>query len=337
MSISIESRMESGIFFIGNRQFRIRTIVDADESEVLRLFFEVFAHKANSLWYDWKYRQGNGQAVGLWDHNDRLVAHYAGMPRAMLWHGVPMNSVQIGDVMVDPHVRGLMTRKGPFFQVSTRFFYSQVGKGKSYRLAFGFPNQRALKLGSVLNLYHNAGNIHLLLWHAKIAPIPIGWHWVYFPPNSISLSQQVTDVWAAMSLDMRDCVLGVRDANYLRWRYIDRPDRQYRLFALQRWPWGGTAAIIVMHFEKDKVQLLDIIGTRKVFKVAIQAAVNEAARAGATALTAWASSAVVTMLGSGAEVTESGASLAVARASTLTEDEVAKAQWWMMGGDTDFL
>ncbi|MBZ0092095.1 MAG: hypothetical protein K8F27_07735, partial [Sulfuricellaceae bacterium] len=67
-----------------------------------------------------------------------------------------------------------------------------------------------------------------------------------------------------------------------------------------------------------------------------QAAIAEAARAGMVELTAWASPAAAEELGTGAMVAESGASLAVARASAFVVDEVATARWWWLGGDTDF-
>lgn len=329
--------MERSDCLIGNHHFRVGNIGAADEPEVLQLFAEAFGHTPDDRWYHWKYSRGRGEAVGLWNESGQLVAHYAGLPRTLLWHGKRMEAVQIGDVMVLPQVRGLMTRKGPFFQVCTRFFDSRVGEGKSYRLAFGFPSQRHVQLGVTLGLYHNAGKIHLLRWAARSKHISPWWRWSPLAENSITLEQQVTETWEAMARDMGDCVLGVRDLDYLRWRFLERPDKQYRLFCLRRWPTGSTAAIVVMRFAEGCAELLDVIGARNTFKMAIQAAIAEAARAGAAELTAWASPASAAAIGIGAVVEESGASLAIARASALTADEVTAAQWWWLGGDTDFL
>lgn len=329
--------MEHSDCIIGDRRFSIGNIGTADKPEVLRLFAEAFGHTPDDRWYHWKYSGGHGEAIGLWNEQGKLVAHYAGSPRILLWRGVRIKAIQIGDVMVAPQVRGLMTRKGPLFHVCSQFFDSRVGTDKAHRLAFGFPNQRHVQLGVALGLYYDVGKIHLLRWAAKSKRIPLWWHWSPLVENSVTLEQQVTEAWEAMARDMGDYVLGVRDVDYLRWRFIDRPDRQYRLFWLRRWPTGGTAAIVVMRFVEGGAELLDVIGTRKTFKMAIQAAIAEAARAGAAELTAWASSAAATVLGTGAVVAESGASLAVARASALRVDEVTAAHWWWTGGDTDFL
>ncbi len=329
--------MECSYLYIGNHHFRIGSIGASDESEVLRLFAEVFGHTPDGIWYKWKYSHGQADAVGLWDDSGRLVAHYAGLPRTLLWYGKQIEAVQIGDVMVTPQVRGLMTRRGPLFHVCTRFFDRRVGKGKDCRVAFGFPNQRHVQLGATLGLYHDAGKIHLLRWVAKSKRISPWWRWSPLDKYSSSLKSQITKIWGTMARDMANCVLGVRDANFLCWRFIDRPDRQYRLFILSRWPTGSAVAIVVMRFADGNAELLDIIGPRKIIKVAIKAAITEAARAGAAELTAWASPAVAAVLGAEAVVEDSGASLAIARASVLTADEVTAAQWWWMGGDTDFL
>ena len=321
---------------IGNHRFRIAPIGVENKVEVLRLFADVFGQTPNDCWFDWKYQQGRGKAVGLWNESGHLVAHYAGIPRTLVWLGKPVESVQIGDVMVAPQVRGLMTRKGPFFQVCTRFFDTWVGAEKGYRLAFGFPNQRAMTLGAVLNLYHNAGRIHQLRWPARSKRLAPWWRWSPVAENGARLTHHVADAWTAMARESWDIVLGARDLEYLRWRFLDRPDRQYRLFRLSRWPMGDST-VVVMRFSDGGAELLDVIGSRKTFRAAIQAAIAEATRAGAAELTAWASPTAAALLGGEAQVVDSGASLAVARASVLSADEVATAKWWWMGGDTDFL
>ncbi|MBZ0092873.1 MAG: GNAT family N-acetyltransferase, partial [Sulfuricellaceae bacterium] len=233
---------------IGSHRFRISALGVEDETEVRRLFAKVFGQTHDERWFDWKYGQGRGEAVGLWDDSGCLVAHYAGIPRTLLWHGVPVKAVQIGDVMVAPQVRGLMTRKGPFFQVCTRFFGSRVGEGKNYRLAFGFPSKRHVQLGEMLGLYHNAGKILQLRWAVRAERLAPWWNWSPLVENRATLEQQVAGVWAAMARDFGDFVLGVRDIDYLRWRFLDRPDRQYRLFCLRRWPMGDTVAVVAMCF-----------------------------------------------------------------------------------------
>jgi hypothetical protein len=322
---------------IGMHHFRITEIGVRDQAEVLRLFVAAFGHSPDTGWYAWKYDFGRGEAIGLWNDNGYLAAHYAGFPRELRWQGTPVQAIQIGDVMVAPEVRGLLTRKGPFFQVCSRFFASRVGLGKSYRLAFGFPNERAIRLGVMLGLYHDAGIIQQISWLARLQKLPIGWCWTPLSKEK-NPTWQIEHAWQSMSKDFTDYVLGVRDADYLNYRFLNRPDRKYQLFCLRRWPWGNAVAVAVMHVEPGRAELLDVIGARAAFSMVVRATKAEAARAGATALTAWASPAALAVFEeSGVEIMGKAANLAVARASALTDREMKDARWWWMGGDTDFL
>jgi len=137
---------------IGNARYVLREVGPADTAGVLALFSRAFGTVPPAGWHAWKYGSEGlqGRAMGLWADDGRLVAHYAGFPRRMLWHGNPVEAIQIGDVMVAPEVRGLLSRRGPFFQVCSAFFDQWVGPGRSFALAFGFPSDRAIRLGMAL-------------------------------------------------------------------------------------------------------------------------------------------------------------------------------------------
>jgi len=327
--------MSSEVLRIGAHNFCIGDIQPEHAGEVLQLFNSVFGHSADAGWYQWKSCKGQLRAVGLWDESGQLVAHYAGLPRLLLHAGQAMTAIQNCDVMVAPHVRGLMTRRGPFYHVCKRFFDTWVGEGRMHDVSFGFPNLRHMQLGHKLDLYHHGVQIHLLAWPAEPRPLSWRWRWRELPLDTRSANRDLLAAWEKMRGDFADWVVGVRDVDYLRWRFLERPDRPYRLFCLRYW-WGGVAAIVVMHMTPDGAELLDIVGARHVMARAVQAAVNETARSGGSELTAWASPAAATALGAGARRAESGAALAIAKASRLTADEVASARWWWLGGDTDF-
>lgn len=325
----------------GARRFAIRNIGPDDAAAVLTLFNAVFEQQTPPAWFAWKYGPGHGEAVGMWDEEGRLVAHYAGIPRLLAWQERTVPGLQIGDVMVTPGMRGIMTRKGPFQQVCSLFFAQRVGADRPYRIAFGFPNQRALKLGTTLGLYRDAGIITQLRWPARRASLPLWLSRSALDASDRSADQQVETAWLSMRRDFEDFVLGVRDADYLRWRFIARPDRQYRLLVLRKRLTGTTLAIVVMRLAEDSAELLDVIGPRKAFPAAVDAARDEAARFGAKSLSAWASPAAAAVFRSagGGEMEElpSGAFMALARPEDYSAEEATATRWWWMGGDTDFL
>lgn len=322
----------------GGQPYAIRDVAPDDAPEVLRLFHEVFGHQTDSRWYAWKYITGGGNALGLWDDSKHLKAHCAGTPRTVSWCGKPVAGLQVGDVMVSADIRGLLMRKGPFQQVSSRFYASRVGDGRPYQLAWGFPNQRHMRLGVKLDLFWDAGTISQLSWGVgKGRPSP--WYTLTALTGAEKdFDKQVDAAWQAMAADLQDHVLGVRNAAYIRWRFLARPDREYQLFSLRRRFTGKVLALIVMRIADGRAELLDIIGPRSAVQSAVHAAINQSARSGATALTAWASPALVEVVeNTGAEVTLSGASLAIIKESAFSGVDLTAARWWWMGGDTDFL
>lgn len=322
----------------GGQPYLIRDVAPSDAPDVLQLFEEVFGHRTDSRWYAWKYLAGVGNALGLWDALGCLKAHCAGTPRTVSWCGKHVAGLQVGDVMVSTDIRGLLMRKGPFQQVSSRFYASRVGANQRYQLAWGFPNQRHMRLGVKLDLFWDAGMISQLRW-----AVGQEWLWPWYSVTALSggeagFDDQVDAAWASMAADLQNHVLGVRDAAYIRWRFLARPDRQYKLFCLRRRFTGKVLAVIVMRIADGTAELLDIIGPRDAMRSAIRAAIKQCAQAGVSSLSAWASPALVEVVqNTGAEVTQSGASLAIIKESNFSEADVMAARWWWMGGDTDFL
>lgn len=322
----------------GGQQYVIREVLPNDAPEVMRLFVEAFGHQPGDEWFAWKYGAGGARALGLWDQAGRLKAHYAGIPRDIVWQGTGVAGLQIGDVMVSPEIRGLMLRNGPLQQICSSFFATRVGAGRPYRFAWGFPNQRHLRLGVTLGLYRDTGVISQLIWPARQRRLSPWWTFSPLSENSHDFGCQVDSVWQAMARDLQDHVLGVRDSGYVRWRFVARPDRRYQLFALRRRLTGRMVALAVMRLADGGAELLDVIGPRSAFRYVVRATLNEAARSGAASMTAWASPALAALARhTGAAVAPSGASLAISAGSDLSAEEITSARWWLMGGDTDFL
>lgn len=337
----------------------LRNVVAGDSMAVLALHAEVFGTDADQRWFDWKYgpasSQGRGQAMGAW-HKERLIAYYGGMPRRFWHEGGPVETLQMGDVMVHPQWRGILTRRGPFYHVTQRFHASRlgpVGQGE-FQLGFGFPNQRHLRLGVMLGLIHDGGTVEELYWkpldperlvHSRV--MGWGWRWEALDPRDAGFDGKVGSAWKAMLADGQQLALGQRDAAYLRWRYVDRPGdaastsgapARYRFFVLRR-PWSGAATgLAIMDLRGTSAHWLDWVGSIELMPLASRMCRLEAGRAGAGELKAWASAAVAQEL-AGTDVARRAvcAGLGVSVASALAPKELASLRWWLMGGDTDFL
>jgi hypothetical protein len=323
---------------LGGQRYRLREVTADDAPAVLSLFETVFGERPPDGWYAWKYGETGlrGRALGLWDEDGALVAHYAGFPRRLLWHGQPVDALQIGDVMVAREKRGLLTRRGPFFQVAVAFFAQWVGTDRPFALAFGFPNERAIRLGVRLGLYQDLGSVKNLRWPARMQRHSWLWHSREIFPDDADFESRIDTGWQEMQRNMSNRVLGVRNAAYLRARYINRPGITHHFIHVARRGYG-PAAVAVARPAGTTLRWLDFIGPRSALAATAAALQGLAARLGLEQVETWASSAAqVDLLASGAEVAETAAYFALALVSVCPDETLGNKGWWL-AGDTDFL
>ncbi|MFN3594966.1 MAG: GNAT family N-acetyltransferase [Thiobacillaceae bacterium] len=362
---------------IGEQAFWLAEVEAGHAPQVEALFAQAFGAPPPPGWYQWKYgRDGlQGRAVGLWDESGRLIAHYAGFPRPLLWYGRPLAGIQIGDVMVAPHLRGLLSRRGPFFQVCSAFFTHWVGKGRPYALAFGFPHARAIRLGVSLGLYEVAGQMTAIAWPAEHRRLPLGWRYevltgIATPPRVMNVARPVPSplapppagegrfksryatftpngatsrlirlaarAWQNQAAQSQKHILGVRDADYLLRRYLRRPDVHYHYLSCRRWVYGQNAVAILKH-EGQSVRWLDFIGPDSALPATVAAVCCHAAQAGLDRIEAWASQkSLATFQALGAAVGDVAAHIALAARSDCRHEAILRDGWWL-AGDTDFL
>ena len=339
---------------VGEFALTLRDVMPGDQEAVTALHTLVFGPAADAAWFAWKYgaatEQGQGQAIGVW-HDADLIAYCGGLPRTLCQHGKRRNGMQIGDVMVHPQWRGILSRRGPFSQVSKSFYDSRLGteQSRAFQLGFGFPNARHLRLAVTLGLLHDGGEMECLHWRVDpmgMDSLPWSWKWQTLDPSSERFANSVNDAWTVMRASAQALSIGQRDAAYLRWRFAQRPPdvgtpaaaARYRFFALHR-RWSRTCAgVAVMDLRGGSAHWLDWVGPLQLMPVANLACRLEAIRAGAAELTAWASAAVAEQLaGTGITQRELCAKIGIPCASDLKPEEVSALRWWFMGGDTDFL
>lgn len=329
---------------IAGQTFILRDATVQDASDVLRLHRRVFGSEVDIGWFDWKYVIGEGEAVGLWGA-EGLVAFCGGTPRWVWLHGQRLRCLQIGDVMVAPEWRGVLKRKNPFFLVSERFYRSRLGTGRDFAAGFGFPNVRHLQLAVKTGLSWDVGTVAQWHWPVREAiRSRLEWPWRTRQIDGLSpdFDTLVNRAWDAMRWSGPDSILGERDAKYWRWRFVQRPDRQYRFVALhsfwQRRP-QGIAVFASPAQAQQSLHWLDWVGPPSLLPLAQSAGLALAAKEGATGLDAWASPAMAQWLActTATTGTKTAAGVGIPKASSLSGEQVESMNGWWTGGDTDFL
>jgi hypothetical protein len=319
--------------------------------EVRALFAQVFgADLAPQLWH-WKYADGRGLATGSRGDGGDLLAHYGGTVRTLLVAGEPLGCVQVGDVMVAPQVRGILSRRGPFATAARRLIEGHIGTPGGFACGFGFPNERAARLGEVLGLYVPACRMLQLRWpvwqglRAHRARLrwrlkPVDWS---DPQTDVRLD----GLWSGMqrSLAGQAWVLPQRDAAWWRHRFANHPLVQYRCFWVQgRLPGQTLGAVALRPGSQGSGtwELLDWLAFPKNTPALVAAARSGCARWGARELLAWMSEPLVQAvmpaqaLSDALVETACFAIWSVRRSPALLLPCAQQWRWWFTGGDTDF-
>lgn len=320
---------------------------DTDRQSLLDLHRAVFGSSADARWFAWKYQDGPGIGVGLWD-GETMIAFCGGTGRGFLECGNAARILQIGDVMVDPRWRGLLTRNGPFFRVCDYLYSRAIGTGTAHRAGFGFPNLRHMRLAERSGLAWHATDVHQLSWSTGEARGASGdWtiraDWIdpseyaeigITPIGKVAIDQ----AWANMrgSPHAGRWVIGDRGWDHLRWRYLARPDRGYR-FAVLRRRWRRAALGVLVFSRETPEHWIDWIGPPESITLACRMARRLLAAQGLASMHAWCSALLARMLADTDPIEDKIiAAIGVPRTSMLP-GAATDYPFWLMGGDTDFL
>ncbi len=222
--------------------------------QIADLFRSAFGHDLDPRLWQWKYGDGRGCGVVAF-RAGQLVAHYGGLYRDIEIQGRPDWAMQVADVMVHPSQRGVWSRQGAFFLVTTTW-------GEMYGpLDFGFPNRRNMGLGARLGLYESAGRIVELRWPPATRRSP---RWktrlsVINRPDDID-PREFDDLCRESAKGRTAYVAGVRNLAWLAYRYMHHPTHTYEVFALRARLGGALLGVFVLRRQADSCELIDVIG-----------------------------------------------------------------------------
>ncbi|MGZ5031234.1 MAG: GNAT family N-acetyltransferase [Methylobacter sp.] len=305
----------------------------SDELELLDLFRAAFGHDMPPELWRWKYQRLDilGAIVR---RDNRTVAFYGGLPRAVRLFGSPVTAVQIGDVMVHPQERGILSHKGPFYLAASNFLQRFVGHGKKFSLAYGFPSERAYRLGSRLGLYEQVGEIMRVSWPALKTRPSLKTRTRILKPEQYTIVDQL---WDHMAEAMRDQVIGVRDWDYLQRRYLNHPTLNYQIFLVSsRWT-GNPIGIFVTCIQEDSVELLDLITSPEHVPILVHNVRRLAWSQNKPLAYAWITAQHAPLLaGETGDITPTNIPLPNFCWMPGIPANELQNRWWLMGGDTDF-
>ncbi len=315
----------------------LRQVRRADDPACRQLFEQVFGQPISPAFWDWKYAEGRGFSFFSTDRTGQPSGHYGAMGRDLHFQGETFAALQVCDVMVAQPHRGLLTREGVFCQLARRFQEEAFAQGQPFRLAFGFPNARAMRLAEHLGLYEESDRIESLNW-TPLRRRP----WVRLESLAGTVSSRsdeaLNDLWAAFRQAHNHCLMTVRDAYYWRDRYLTHPVHQYSCYLIRSAWRHRVMGALCLKIEGSQLQLMDVLWERGRMDAVVHVARWLAHQWGLSGLSAWATPAQgAEFLSSNPEVRETDIRIPINRWVQKVDPEGYRGRWWITMGDTDFM
>lgn len=221
----------------------IRSYQPGDEEHIIRLFATVFQHELRRDVWQWKYvRNGVSPPLYVAEEEGQIVCHYGALCQHLVWEGKQVLGWDIVDVMCHPRYQG----RGLFRRAAQKFIAQLRASGGT--LIYGFPGERHRRLGERLVGYEPIVPVYKVHRTLPVghAPFPAGAAVVRTLPDGWDQSWQL--------LEQRFAFIMRRDRQLLSWRYLERPNKRYRLLMVH-----GEPALAVVSFEAHKAYLMEFL------------------------------------------------------------------------------
>ena len=222
-------------------QPEIRPGRSGDEGQIRALFARVFEHELSSEEWKWKYlRDGEPPPAYVAEDRAEVVAHLGGLRQRVSWRGGEAVAWNMVDAMCERRYAG----RGVYRRVATALM-DELGNRGSVML-YGFPGEGHRRVGE------------RFLGFRAIAPVYMVRKALYASPASGQgrLLNALPRDWDALwpRIEARFGLVARRDYAHLRWRYLARPDKKYRIVTID-----GAAAIAIVGIEGEAAYLLEFL------------------------------------------------------------------------------
>jgi predicted N-acetyltransferase YhbS len=234
----------------------IRKYQPGDERGINQLYNTVFGVNRSLDAWRWKYDQLPRtplKLIAVLEGAGQIVGQYSSSPLDMVYRGQTVLGTQPMDIAIQDAYRGRQLSK-PLFEA-----WTSLARASGVAFAFGFPNPLHYKVGKNILNYPDVGPVMLLRRYVnpglglfKLTRLPITLsaprrlaNWVYCclcqsqnVPIDLSIERlecfdERFDVfWSQMTSAYP--IIVARTRSYLNWRYVDRTDASYTIYAAHR-------------------------------------------------------------------------------------------------------
>lgn len=302
------------------------------QAQCRELYEKVFGKTISKEFWDWKYNGVKWRGVCA-IKNDKVIAHYNGMQRDILFFGEYKKALGVSDIMISPDERGGFKKNSPFYNMTITWGSSNIVASKSFALFYGFPNKRHASLGQKLGLYVEVDTVSEFNWNITENNQAISNYDTKEYVSNSNDDEKVNTTWRAMSLDFKNNIIGFRNINYIKNRYLKHPEIQYKVYTI--YDKEELIALFVLKAEGKNMLLMDVVAKAENFHIVINEAIQLTKKVNCLQLKCWITKSQSHLFNchNGVE-NDIGVSIPHANYGDI---EKATNKWFLMYGDTDFI
>jgi GNAT acetyltransferase-like protein len=243
-------------------RFVTRAYRTGDETAILDLFNRSFHDERSLQHWRWKYEDDpyGAERISVTLSGDgALVGHYAGYPVLYWSDGDDVLAHQIGDTMTEPSVRHIGRGATGVLGRTALHFYETFCEGQvAFNYGFNVANiqkfsMRFLRSDRVENVAYRFRDLRANPF-PRLGRIERYARGVRFEIVTAT-SREWDELFARVARHYR--FLARRDARYVSWRYLARPDVTYFVVAMRKW--RHMAGWIVFRVRNDRMVIGDLL------------------------------------------------------------------------------
>lgn len=245
-----------------DQRFTIRRYRPGDEKAILELFARSFHTTRPIDHWRWKYEDdpyGRERISVAFDDSGALVGHYAGYPVAFHLGGADVLANQIGDTMTDLSVRHIGRGATSVLGRTALHFYENFCQGQvAFNYGFNVSNIQKFSLRFLRST--RVESVAYRRRDLRVDPLRrLTRLERYARGIRLQLVSETTAEWDALFARVagHHDFLVRRDARYVSWRYLARPDVAYVVVALRRW--SHLAGWLVFRMRDDVMTIGDLL------------------------------------------------------------------------------
>ena len=235
-------------------RFIARTYDRTDEDRVLALWKTAFGKDLPVPIWRWKYADnpfGNRVLLTMDSDDEIAIVMYSGVPYRTNWNGRTVEMVQLMDIMSHPDYR-----KTGLFVKSAEIFFDFFAGGDSV-LYYGIPGKYHFDIGKKYLAYSGLES-GVAYFEAKTSAIARS---ARLFGDGLDEATDVGPVFDRLWSDLEGLypLSVIRDAAFLRWRFLAHPERRYSIFTFETKFGRKLRAYAVVAFAGDAATIVDLL------------------------------------------------------------------------------